>query len=174
MTLKAGKELKLNLAAKQISASVPAGTYHVLVSVTDPSGATTTVDTGKTLVVAAAHVDLAGSFVNVPSVVKAGRQGTVELLIANHGNVEASGRLAVNLFASNDQSLAGATEILASPGKTVHIKPGKSVKLSLEFPAGAASSRYFLVAQLDPGDVFHTVSRIDGVFASAAMITVTG
>ena len=36
--LKAGKEFKLNLSAKQISASVPAGTYHVLVSVTDPVG----------------------------------------------------------------------------------------------------------------------------------------
>jgi hypothetical protein len=30
---------------------VPAGAYHVLVSVTDPGGAKTTVDTGRTLIV---------------------------------------------------------------------------------------------------------------------------
>jgi hypothetical protein len=51
--LKAGKQIKLNLSAKKLSDSVPAGTYHVLVSVTDPDGSKTTVDTGKTLVVQA-------------------------------------------------------------------------------------------------------------------------
>lgn len=51
--LKAGKQVKLNLSAKQWNASVPAGAYHVLVSVTDPNGSKTTVDTGKTLIVRA-------------------------------------------------------------------------------------------------------------------------
>ena len=51
--LKAGKQARLTLSAKQVSASVPAGTYHVLVSVTDPDGSKTTVDTGKTLTVQA-------------------------------------------------------------------------------------------------------------------------
>lgn len=51
--LKAGKQARLNLSARQLDAGMPAGTYHVLVSVTDPDGAKTTVDTGKTLVVQA-------------------------------------------------------------------------------------------------------------------------
>ncbi|WP_237722723.1 peptidylprolyl isomerase [Singulisphaera acidiphila] len=46
-----GKQTKVRLSAKQLSASVPAGIYHVLVSVTDPDGSTTTVNTGKTLTV---------------------------------------------------------------------------------------------------------------------------
>ncbi|SIN74135.1 Peptidyl-prolyl cis-trans isomerase (rotamase)-cyclophilin family [Singulisphaera sp. GP187] len=51
----AGKQTKLKLSVKQVNASVPAGTYHLLVSVTDPDGSTTTVDTGKTLTVVAAQ-----------------------------------------------------------------------------------------------------------------------
>jgi cyclophilin family peptidyl-prolyl cis-trans isomerase len=49
--LKAGKQARVNLSTPRLDASVPAGTYRVLVSVTDPDGAKTTVDTGKTLVV---------------------------------------------------------------------------------------------------------------------------
>ena len=51
--LKAGQQAKLNLSAKSLNASVPAGNYHVLVSVTDPNGSATTLDTGKTIVVQA-------------------------------------------------------------------------------------------------------------------------
>lgn len=52
---KPGKQARVTLSAKQIPASVPTGTYHVLVSVTDPDGAKTTVDTGRTLTVTAAQ-----------------------------------------------------------------------------------------------------------------------
>jgi len=54
--LKAGRQVKLTLGTNRLSASVPAGSYHVLVSVTDPGGARTTVDTGKTLTVQAPRV----------------------------------------------------------------------------------------------------------------------
>jgi cyclophilin family peptidyl-prolyl cis-trans isomerase len=47
--LRAGRQTRVNVAARKLDASVPAGTYHVLVTVTDPDGARTTVDTGKTL-----------------------------------------------------------------------------------------------------------------------------
>jgi cyclophilin family peptidyl-prolyl cis-trans isomerase len=172
--LKAGKGIKLKLAAKQISASVPEGVYHVLVSVTDPSGATTTVDTGKTFAVQAATVDLSGLFTKVPAVVKSGRNGTAQILVTNHGNVEASGRLSVSLYSSQNQSLLGATEITTSPAKTVHIKPGKSVKLSLSFPAGGSGVSYFLVAQIDPNNVFHNATPGNRVFATSSKITVSG
>jgi cyclophilin family peptidyl-prolyl cis-trans isomerase len=49
--LKAGSQARLSLSARQLDANVPPGTYHVLVSVTDPDGSKTTVDTGKTLIV---------------------------------------------------------------------------------------------------------------------------
>jgi uncharacterized membrane protein len=171
---KAGKGVKLKLSAKQISANVPAGVYHVLVSVTDPSGATSTVDTGKTFVVQAPRVELSGSFTKVPAIVKAGKKGTAQILVTNHGNVEASGRLSVNLYSSQNQGLLGATEITASPAKPVHIKPGKSLKLSISFPAGASGSSFFLVAQIDPNDVFHDVSSGNRMIASSAKITVSG
>ena len=49
--LRPGRQARVNLTARRIDAAVPAGAYHVLVSVTDPDGARTIVDTGKTLVV---------------------------------------------------------------------------------------------------------------------------
>ncbi|WP_165246453.1 peptidylprolyl isomerase [Paludisphaera soli] len=48
---RSGRAGRINLSARRLDPGVPAGTYHVLVSVTDPDGARTTVDTGKTLVV---------------------------------------------------------------------------------------------------------------------------
>ena len=53
--LKAGQQARVSLSANHISPSVPVGTYHVLVSVIDPNGSMTTVDTGKTLNVLAAR-----------------------------------------------------------------------------------------------------------------------
>ena len=49
--LRPGRQARVNLTARKLDATVPAGTYHVLVAVTDPDGARTTVDTGKTLTV---------------------------------------------------------------------------------------------------------------------------
>lgn len=51
--LKAGRQTRVNLGANRLDASVPAGTYQVLVSVTDPDGANSTIATGKTLTVQA-------------------------------------------------------------------------------------------------------------------------
>ena len=48
-TSRLGKQARLTLSTKQLNASVPAGPYHVLVSVTDPNGSKSTVDTGQTL-----------------------------------------------------------------------------------------------------------------------------
>ncbi len=53
--VKIGGQAKVNLTANRIGAAVPAGAYHLLVSVTDPDGAETTIDTGKTMLVRAAH-----------------------------------------------------------------------------------------------------------------------
>jgi len=48
VNLKDGKQARLNLSINRVGATVPAGPYHLLVSVTDAEG-TTTVDTGETL-----------------------------------------------------------------------------------------------------------------------------
>ena len=49
--LKAGKKFKVKLSASRVSANIPAGVYHVLVTVKDPNGSTTTIDTGKKLTI---------------------------------------------------------------------------------------------------------------------------
>ncbi len=49
--LKPGRQARLNLSARRIDANIPIGTYHVLVSVTNPDGSSSTIDTGKMLTV---------------------------------------------------------------------------------------------------------------------------
>jgi hypothetical protein len=51
--LRPGRQARVNLGARGIDPAVAAGTYRVLVAVTDPDGARTAVDTGKTLIVQA-------------------------------------------------------------------------------------------------------------------------
>ncbi len=58
--LKIGSQARLTLSANHIGAAVPAGVYHLLVSVTDPDGPETTTDTGKTLIVQAPQSKTAG------------------------------------------------------------------------------------------------------------------
>ncbi len=47
------KQAHANLATNRLNAAIPAGNYHLLVSVTDPGGGTTTTDTGEVLTVLA-------------------------------------------------------------------------------------------------------------------------
>ena len=49
--LNLGQQAKVKLVAPGVKANVPAGTYHVLATVTDPDGGTTVSDTGRTLTV---------------------------------------------------------------------------------------------------------------------------
>ena len=53
LNIKAGKSSRINLATGHIGAAVPAGPYHLLVTVADADGPSTTIDTGKTVIVAA-------------------------------------------------------------------------------------------------------------------------
>jgi cyclophilin family peptidyl-prolyl cis-trans isomerase len=51
--LKPGRQARVPLVARGVHPGVAAGTYRVLVAVTDPAGVRTAVDTGKTLIVQA-------------------------------------------------------------------------------------------------------------------------
>ena len=53
--LKAGKQASVTVGTSHLAASTPAGTYQLMVTVTDPNGATTTINTGKTVDVLAAR-----------------------------------------------------------------------------------------------------------------------
>jgi uncharacterized membrane protein len=172
LKLKAHQLSKVTLAAKQINAAIPAGTYHVLATVTDPSGDTTTIDTGKTLAVQAPVVDLSGSFTKVPVSVKHGKNGTVTVRILNNGNIPAAGNLTITLSTSSDQTLTSATQVALTTKKNVKILPGKTLTFSIVFPAGAAPTSHFLVAQIDPADLFHDSTLSNNTFASATEVSV--
>lgn len=171
--LKAGKHLSLKLSAGQISGNIPAGTYHVLVSVTDPSGLKNTTDTGNTLAVEPPTIDLTGSFAKVPTTAQAGGKVSVQILVANNGNVTANGRLSITLSTSADDQLSGATTVDISPAKLVHIKPGKPLKLTLTWTAGTAPATYHLIAQVDPTNTFGDVNPADNTFATTGVLTVS-
>lgn len=170
LKMKANKSLKLPLNAKAVGANVPAGTYHVLVTVTDATGSTATVDTGSTLTVAAPTIDLSGAFGNLSTTVKLGKKGKAQLLITNNGNVLAKGKLTLQLSLSTDQTLANGT-VVATASPAIHILPGKTAKVTLAFPAGTAGS-FYLLAQLDPANAFGDLNLSNNLVVTSAQITV--
>ncbi|HWE97242.1 MAG TPA: peptidylprolyl isomerase [Tepidisphaeraceae bacterium] len=171
--LKAGKHLSLKLAAGQISGNIPTGTYHVLISVTDPSGLKNTVNTGNMLAIVPPTIDLTGSFAKVPTTAQAGGKVSVQILVANNGNLTANGRLSITLSTSPDDQLSDATTVDISPAKLVHIKPGKPMKLTLTWTAGAAPATYHLIAQVDPTNTFGDTNPADNTFATTGVLTVS-
>ncbi len=148
VNLKAGQSLTIKLkVAKNISAAVSPGTYHVLMTSTDTARNELTIDSGQTITVVAPTVELSGSVVG-PATAKAGKKTTVSFDVTNSAssNIEAAGSLPFTVYTSPDGLLSDATELLTAK-RSIHLKPGKSVKFTV---AAALNSTTFLVVALDP------------------------
>lgn len=156
-----------------IPASVPAGTYHLLLEVIDPRGGTSVSPSAGTIAVAAPNNELTGSFLKLPTSAKVGQKLRPTLLITNSGNAPAVGVLQFSLDASLDGSL-GANPLQMS--KAITIKPGGSMRIrmgSIGMPPTAGS--YFLVAQVfqqDPSGSYADLHVLNGLIVSKKPIVV--
>ena len=173
LNLKAGKAKTFALKLpKSIAATVPAGTYHVLIESTDTAGVVTTFDSGQSVNVVAPVVDLTGSVVKAPLTAKAGKKFTVTLLIANSSaaNVPAVGLLPFDVETSPDGLLADATPLLSETHR-ISVKPGKSIRVTIT--ATLVSSAY-LIVNLDPKHAAfpNDANLSNNVFATSRAITV--
>ncbi|HEX5244415.1 MAG TPA: VCBS repeat-containing protein, partial [Tepidisphaeraceae bacterium] len=150
LALKPGKSKTVSLKLpKSLPASAASGQYHLILQVTDTTGITTTIDSGKTLNVAAPVVDLAGSFVKTPSSVKAGKKFSLIFEVTNlsSANVAAAGLLPIQFATSADGQLDDTAVPLLTETKRINIKPGKSIRFTLQT---SLSSPAYLFCDLDP------------------------
>lgn len=150
------KTLKFNFA---YPASVADGSYSIL-AVVDPSNSVSeSNDTNNVAVaptpvtIAAPFVDLTGTLPGAPAALTQGAKGTVSVLVANGGNVVASGTVTVTVHASTDATLAGSVGQLGTATTKLKLKAGaaKAFKVKYAVPTLTAGN-YFLVAQIDSGN----------------------
>lgn len=79
-------------------------------------------------------------------------KGKIKVDITNRGSVRASGRLAVNIFASPDLVLDNSDQLLDSVNRgNVQLQPGNTRKFTFDFtnPAGVAPGAYYLIVDID-------------------------
>jgi hypothetical protein len=173
LNLASGKSHALPLTfAKSIPSGVAPGTYNVLLTATDPTGATQTT-TAQQLTVLSPVVDLTGAFAKAPTAAKAGRKVPFAFTITNSSaaNVAAVGSVQIEFESSPDGLLADASP-LESITKRVNLKPGKSVRLTVSL---ALSTTSFVVADVEPGNVAfpNDVNAGNNMFATSQAVVVS-
>jgi hypothetical protein len=147
------------------------GDYFVLANVIAP---TQTVEgvSATAVVVSPAHVDLSNAITSVPGIGHLGHKINVTLDVTNLGNETAKGtldtlfELSVNIGGSNPFQVATLT-------KHINLKAGGSVKLHLSVPValGSPSGNQFIVAVLDPNDLFNDSNLANNTAISAAPVS---
>jgi hypothetical protein len=172
VTLKPGKRAVIPIVLKTTPVDVPAGTYHLLAQVTDPNGQNAQAASDRTFNMVAPQVDLAGSFITLPKKPVQGQATTFLIKVVNNGNVPAIGQFQMLLGVSTTQTLGAGTPIISTQNLQGDIKPHHSIKVRVNSTPDATGT-FFLVCQIDPGDVFHDVNRDNNTFFSNSTITVT-
>jgi hypothetical protein len=170
LKLRAGQSRNFNLRLpRTIPSSVKAGTYHVLIQVTDTNGALSTIDSGQTLNIVAPAVDLTGSFVSASANAAGKFTATIFVVNSSLANVNASGVLPFDIDTSADGKLADAV-MLKSGSRRINLAPGGGILIAI---TGTISSAGFLVVNLDPGNsAFPSdVNTANNSFATGSALT---
>lgn len=154
LNIKAGKAAAIPVKVNSALAGLAAGHYTLIARAIDPTGREIDSSSGPSLQVAAPFIALSESFatLTLPATISAGARtrALAALNITNNGNIQASGPTTLALYASGDGGVDGSATLIQSVVKTLHIKPGKSIRLTIAikmFPAVAAG-KYFIVAQV--------------------------
>jgi hypothetical protein len=158
--LRANGILAATMIAKSLPASLPPGTYYLLVEVTDPLGNSNIVNTSQTIAVAAPFVSLAVNAATVrPATIAANRFGSVPITIVNNGNINATGVMTITLNLSPDQVTTAANFATVTTTVRINIRPGRSSNASVRFkiPAVLPAALYYPIIMV----------AADGVSASA-------
>lgn len=122
---------------------------------------------------AAPFVDLTGVVTHVPATVSGKHNGLVTLQIINDGNITATGNLSIDLQASTDGTLAGATMDLGTVARRVAILPEHRLTLQLLETFPATGGPYYIVANIDPNNTFDDANLTNNIFASSTAVKIT-
>jgi len=155
--LRAGKSRAVPL--KFTYPGVPDGTYN-LVATVDSAGAVVESNDSNNTATTAAPVTIAAPFVDLTAEVGAptrgslsiGRRGVVPVILTNAGNSTASGLVTMDLFASTDNVIGGADDVLLTTvTKRIKLRNGKPRPIRVNFlvPTNLPAGSYFIATAVD-------------------------
>jgi hypothetical protein len=147
------------------------GEFFLLANVITPTQTIVGVSTAK-VDVSPPNIDLSDAITSVPSVVHLGGKMNATLNVSNHGNETATGTLGT-LFALSTNSDGSNPFTVATLTKHINLKPGATTKLHLSVPValGSPSGNQFIVAVVDPSDVFNDSNLANNTAVSTSPVS---
>ena len=139
-TPKSGKKQLIDLDINSLPKTLPAGVYHLLVQIVDPTGATSVVATDQTVTVVALVIQPTVTVTPVTSGNTA-KRGTVLVTVTNGGNIAAKG-VDISLM-TTPQGNGPITTPLATLKSSATLKPNASKKFVLHFKRTSESATYY-------------------------------
>ncbi len=146
LTVNAGRSFAVTLTARKLPASLTPGTYYFVAEMTDPDGgyAFSTVPTPISVVAPVVTITATATAVR-PATLTSKLPGAVVVSVVDTGNVAAAGPLTVTVLPSADGTTADGTTPLATLGRRVTIKAGRTGRYTLHVrvPATLAAGPYY-------------------------------
>jgi len=174
-TIKPHKGITAHATIRSVPATTPVGTYHYLVEYKDSNGATTDVSSPNTVNVAAAVIDIGGSFAKFISKAKQGKPVVETISVSNLGaNVAASGTLSiVAAFLNTNGGISGGVPVIIK--RKVNIAPNKSTRIPLTLKAPLTAGSYSILINLDASAITSATDSnlANNSFTSATALTVS-
>jgi hypothetical protein len=152
VTLKPGKTLHLTVGVPSLPQTLTAGSYRLLVQVTDSAGFAQTTSTAATIAVAAPVLTPAVAFgrVTVPTSLTADARthGGVLLDLTNDGNVAVAGLLTVTITLVGSDGTPAETLATVSRREPVPVGRSKAIAVLIPTVPTVAAGTYTLAAQV--------------------------
>lgn len=172
INLKPGQHISVPMKFTALPAGMAAGDYHLIVRVTDSDGGFATAVSAGTIAIAPAHIDLSGTFSQVPVTAAAGKPLKATFTLINTGNTTAAGLLPVVVNGSRGRS-AGGDLVLAQFDKRIRVAPGKSLRVTFSLPVNASlPNDCYLTVQLDPANTLGDTDPANNAFTSSQPIVI--
>jgi hypothetical protein len=135
LNLKSNKSINAPVPIKALLAALPANTYTLLASTTDPSGNVTSASMGPAVQVAAPFIALTEAFTRqtLTGAALAGEKtkAVAAIQITNTGNIVTPGLTTIAFYLSTDGMVDSNAALIRSVSKPLRIRPGKSIIVSL-------------------------------------------
>jgi hypothetical protein len=154
LNVAAGKTVPVKVTVKSLPSSLADGSYTLLARATDSASNINDSTAGPTIQVAAPFISLSETFtkLTLPLAVVGGSKtrSVATISISNAGNITTSGTTTIDLFASTDGQVDDSATPIVSLSKSLRIKPGKSVKVSVPLKSipNVGDGSYSIVARV--------------------------
>jgi hypothetical protein len=158
INLKAEGKTKFTIALQSLPPGLAAGTYHLLVEVTDPFGATNSTATTQTLQASAPFVQPTVAVGSVlPTTIAFGRYGYVWVTVTNQGNVQGRGiKLTLGLSTDGVTPVAGEVLTIARSGAAIPPKSSRRFRLRFKATSALSAGTYYPYLTVSLADVSAT------------------